>query len=509
LDKYSSDSEQANQILAEEHKGDAKAERFAADVLVRFFTNFLVSARGLIYLPVIARTLGVADYGIWAQITVTLTLLTPFLTLRLPTACVRYLSSRKGREAGRDFFGLLAVVGATVLLVGITLFLLKKPFAMLLFGDPSLSSLIGLLVLSIGVRVLFQFLHSYYRAFRRIVAYSLIQLLQIALELGLVFAFIVVLKWAIPGAVLSIVLAEAILALGMVIDILRREGPPACPTWRSLWPYLKYSLPLVPNAALYWVINSSDRYVIVHFLDLRQVGIYSATYRLAQLITFFLSPIAFVLFPTITKQWEEGKKELTKRYICGASRYYLMLAIPAMVGIYWLGPSVLRMLTTSEFIIDRLLLLYIGLGVCFVGLYQLYVYTIHLKEQTKFLPFIFLGVAGLNLGLNFIMVPRIGIAGAAIATLISYFIQFCIIYGYSYRVYRVGIDLISLAKVIASSAIMFAFIRLLSPKGWTQVLGIVVLGTVTYGLAMLLIGGVKRRDWLLIRSVFTLVRREK
>ena len=107
------------------------------------------------------------------------------------------------------------------------------------------------------------------------------------------------------------------------------------------------------------------------------------------------------------------------------------------------------------------------------------------------------------------MVPRIGIAGAAIATLISYFIQFCIIYGYSYRVYRVGIDLISLAKVIASSAIMFAFIRLLSPKGWTQVLGIVALGVVTYGLVMILIGGVKHEDLLLLRSVFTLARRKK
>jgi len=499
---------QVSLTQSKENKGDGRVS-FATDVIVRLFINLLGSVRGLVYLPVIAKVLGSADYGVWAQITVTLTLLTPFLTLRLETACVRYLSSKRGREVARDFFGMLAVLGSTVLFIGILLFLLKKPFASLLFDDPSLSGFIGSLIFLIGARVLFQFLHGYYRAFKRIVAYSLIQLLQIALELGLLFTFVVALKWAIPGAVLSIVLGEAILILGMLIDILRREGLPTCFSWRNLWPYLKYSLPLVPNAALCWVINSSDRYMIVHFLDLEQVGIYSATYRLAQLVTFFLYPIAFVLFPTISKQWEEGKKDLTKRYIRGASRYYVMLAVPAMVGVYWLGPRLLRMLTTSEFVIDRLLLLYIALGVCFVGVYQLYVYTIHLKEQTRFLPFVFLGVAGLNLGLNWIMVPRIGITGAAIATVISYFLQFSVIYGYSRSIYGVGIELVSLAKVVAASAGMFALIRLLPPRGWAQILGIVALGAAVYGLVMFLIGGLKREDWLLIRSVFTLPRGEK
>jgi O-antigen/teichoic acid export membrane protein len=508
LTEYSYGEKQGTLAHGKENKGDGKVN-FAADVLLRLVTQLLTSGRGLVYLPVIAKTLGAADYGVWAQISITLTLLAPCLGLRLEMACVRYLSSKKGRKVARDFFGMLALIASTVLVAGIFLFLLKKPFASLLFDDPSLSNLIAPLLLLIGVRVLFQFLHGYYRAFRHIVAYSLIQLVQVALELGLLFTFVVALKWAIPGVVLSIVLAESILILGILTDILRREGFPTCLSWRNLWPYLKYSLPLIPNAALYWVINSSDRYVIVHFLNLEQVAIYSATYRLAQLGAFFLSPIAFVLFPTISKQWEEGKKDLTKRYVRGASRYYIMLALPAMVGIYWLGPSLLRMLTTSEFVIDRLLLLYIALGVCFIGLYQLYVYTIHLKEQTRFLPFVFLGVAGLNLGLNFIMVPRIGITGAAIATVISYFIQFCIIYGYSHRFYGVSIDLISLARVVAASASMFALIRLLPPRGWAQILGIVALGAVAYGLVMVLIGGVKREDWLLIRSVFTLPRREK
>lgn len=70
-------------------------------------------------------------------------------------------------------------------------------------------------------------------------------------------------------------------------------------------------------------------------------------------------------------------------------------------------------------------------------------------------------MAGLNLGLNLIMVPRIGITGTATATVISYFIQFCVMYGYSRTVYAVGVDLLSLAKAIITSVAMFALIRLL------------------------------------------------
>lgn len=483
--------------------------KFALDVLVRFFTKAITSIRGLIYLPVIAKTLSAADYGVWTQITITVTFLVPCITLRLETACVRYLSSKQSREAVRDFFGIVALTGSVLLIVGVIFFVLEKSVASLLFDDPSLSSFVGLLILLVGARVLFQILHSYYRAFSHIVAYSLIQVVQVALEIGLLFVFVVILHLSIPGAALSVALADAILVLGMLVDILHRDGLPSRPAWWNLWPYLKYSLPLVPSTALYWVVNSSDRYVIVHFLDLKQVGIYSATYRLAQLATFFLSPIPFVLFPTISKQWEDGKKDMAKQYILEASRYYLMLVIPAMVGIYWIGLRLLRILTTAEFAINRLLLLYIVLGIGFVGLYQLYVYMIHLRERTRYLPFLFLGVAGLNLGLNFIMVPKIGITGAAIATLISYSLQFSIIYGYFYKIYGAGIDLVSLGKVVTASAAMFALIRLLPPRGWAQILGIVALGVVTYGLVMVLIGGVKRRDWLLIRSVFILARREK
>jgi len=329
VNRISTQGRQTQADLPQSAKPSGDKASFASDILIRFFTNLLISARGIVYLPVIAKTLSAADYGIWTQMTVTLALVTPFLTLRLETACVRYLSSKKGREVARDFFAMLAVVGGTVALVGLIILMLRRPFSLFLFDDSSLASLIGFLVILIASRIVFKFLHSYYRTFRRMMAYSLIQVVQIALELGLLFVFVVTLSWAIPGAVLSIALAEAALVLVMLIDILRREGFPSGFSWKSIWPYLKYSLPLVPSTALYWVVNSSDRYVIVHFLNLEQVAIYSATYQLAQLATFFISPIAFVLFPTISKQWESGQKNLTRNYIRGASRYYLMLAVPA------------------------------------------------------------------------------------------------------------------------------------------------------------------------------------
>lgn len=66
--------------------------------------NIVSSLRGLILLPILTKTLGTELYGVWAQILVTVSLLTPFAVLQLDTVIIRFLAGEKNVDKIRERF---------------------------------------------------------------------------------------------------------------------------------------------------------------------------------------------------------------------------------------------------------------------------------------------------------------------------------------------------------------------------------------------------------------------
>ncbi|WP_243684978.1 lipopolysaccharide biosynthesis protein [Methanosarcina barkeri] len=80
--------------------------KFIKDVGLIGITQALIGLSGFFLLPVITKTLGSYDYGIWAQINITVSLLSPLALMGLSMGVVRFLSSEKDNEKnkGRIFF---------------------------------------------------------------------------------------------------------------------------------------------------------------------------------------------------------------------------------------------------------------------------------------------------------------------------------------------------------------------------------------------------------------------
>jgi len=62
----------------------AQYRKFVQDIGILGASNFIVSLRGLILLPILTKFLGPEKYGIWIQLSITLTLLTPFIVMGRP-----------------------------------------------------------------------------------------------------------------------------------------------------------------------------------------------------------------------------------------------------------------------------------------------------------------------------------------------------------------------------------------------------------------------------------------
>ena len=118
-------------------------KEFIKDVIIIGFTQILIILSGFELLPIITKTLGVYDYGIWYQLTVTISLLTSLASLALSTAFIRFFSSKTDKkEISRDFFSIFFFLTIFSLVIVSILFIFSKPISLFLFNSSIYSPLI-------------------------------------------------------------------------------------------------------------------------------------------------------------------------------------------------------------------------------------------------------------------------------------------------------------------------------------------------------------------------------
>jgi O-antigen/teichoic acid export membrane protein len=445
-------------------------------------------------LPLISRLFGAEAYGIWSQIGITIALLVPILSLRLEAALVRYTSGlRSSKEKTQAIFSsLLAtlIVGTCALIIG---FVARQTLAIAMFADSALSAYV---VLSFGLllaRSAMSVCLAYHRAHSRIAFYTAVQTGLALLEfLGLLISAWIV-RSSFEVALLVILAIDAAVLLLLVVDILRRERRVAFSP-SLLAKLLRYSLPLVPAIALAWVVSASDRYVIVHYLGLAQSGAYSAAYRMAQILGMLVHPILFVLFPLAATLWDQGERSRTGRYLSDALRWFAVLALPATAGLVAVGSLSMQLISGGVFITTDLLIALLTISEILMGVSLIYNLALYLEEKTWIQPLLFLGIGGLNLSLNLLWIPQLGILGAALSTCLCRLAQIIVVVTIARRIVHAPIPWGTIVKAsIASVGVYFVA----SSLPFTGLMGLVLrvlAGVVTYMLLAAGLGVVQKRD---------------
>jgi len=480
---------------------DPKAEqkKFAFDILTRAGTQGLLQLRNLIFLPLIAKTLGPEAYGAWTQVNVTLNLAVPVVMLRLEMACVRYLSTKQGRGLSEEFFGMALLVWALVLALAGIGFWMRDGVRYLLFSAEAPILYAELFLLLFVIRTSFTFVLNYYRALNEIRRYSLFELGANLGSIGLAVALMLE-GFELPGVLTALIAVEGGASLLVLADILRQVGLPRRLLWVRLGVYLRYSLPLLPNRLMFWVLNFSDRYLITHLLGLGLAGVYAASYALGNLATLLQGPITFVLLPTVSKLFDRGEQDEVKRYMRASLKLFLLFSVPSAVGIYHFAPQILRILATSAFVTDRLLILFVLLGFICLGIHQIFIYVIHLHERTRSLPLITVVTAALNVGLNLVLLPTLGILGAAVSTFVAYVVQMALVIRLSSRLLWIGFEGRFALKAFLASLGMYGVLNLWTPHGLGQLALAIALGAAVYFALLVALKGIGRREWRWVRS---------
>jgi O-antigen/teichoic acid export membrane protein len=277
----------------------------------------------------------------------------------------------------------------------------------------------------------YQQLTALFRVEERSVAYAIASLANVLITIAAMVVFVAVLNWGAVGLVVGNFIGTLIVYF--VLLAYRREQLGLQFDRPLLRKMQSFGLPLVPSALALWVINFVDRRFVIHYNGLAEAGIYSTAIKVASVVTFVV--IAFrTAWPAFAYSIEDdGEARRTYAFVL---TYLLTFASWLSLALGALAPWLVEALNSSYHRADKGVALlsfafavYAGYTVLAIGSGR--------ARRTQ-LNWLVTGVgAAVNVALNFWLIPRYGMVGAAISTAASYVVLFIGMTIYAQSVYPV------------------------------------------------------------------------
>ncbi|RLI90521.1 MAG: hypothetical protein DRO95_06030 [Candidatus Altiarchaeales archaeon] len=403
-------------------------KKFTKDTIIIGLTSLFSKIRGIIFIAVIAKSLGASAYGVYSILMATVQLVVPISSLGMRPTMIRFLAGERDNKKIREgYYSILFLTSVTSLCSSLIMLFSAPVLASTVFGDSQATPVIQVGAFLIFMQTINGISYTFFQTFRKMHIFSFFNLSQ---NIGdTILAILLV--WNNFGLI-EIIYSFLIIRLILFVtaSLLIYRSIKICPPRISiLRQFLSFGTPLASLSISGRIIRLFDRYMIGFFLNSTAVGIYSAAYGIGAILTMFMEVPRAVLVPTVSKLWEERRINELMNHFKFTLKYFLMISIPSIFGLAALSESILTIMTTSEFISQgHLIIPIIAIAVMFYyATYVLFGLIFMLVKKTQINASLLAIGAILNIILNIILIPyfqsnyNYGIMGAAIATFISFF----------------------------------------------------------------------------------------
>jgi len=258
--------------------------------------------------------------------------------------------------------------------------------------------------------------------------------------------------------------------------------------WRHLKSLSSFSFWsfLVSGGSLVFVY--SDSVMIGYFLNNADLGVYRVILQLTTLAAFTTTALRSTLWPRVSRWDKIGEKELIENSLSRAFTYSLILALPLFVGGVLLGDRLLYYFYGADFVNYTALVLLLMVQIVNICQYFFTTYIIAM-DQVKEMSKIIVVAVFINIVLNAVLIPVIGISGAAVATLATMTLNAVLARRILARMIIIRVERSSLLNIFTASIAMGAVVgvyRLIVPLSnvWLALVP-VVFGGMVYGVLIL------------------------
>jgi O-antigen/teichoic acid export membrane protein len=422
-----------------------KIRKLASHILIYGLGNSGVRIVGFFLIPVYTRYLTPEDYGILALVAMLDQILFILMNMGQSSALFRtYFAHSQSEERETVVTTSLWLILTLSFPIGLLALILAEPLALVLTGNAGYTSWVILGIGGVAFKTLLRIPFAVLRAREQSRRYASLALAQSMVGIVSGIIFVVGLHLGGRGVLLSQLTAEILLCAYLVPATLR--GLKFKFSKRDAQELLGYGIYIVPTSILNFLLNLSDRYFLKHFISLQAVGLYALGYRFGEILFFAMSAFRLAWPQFLFGNQRSPEASALYARVC---TYFL-----TVMGFLWLAVSLLAeeliiIMAPPSFYEAHRVIPWIAGAFLFEGLIDVAEVSTQLyRRKVRYRPAITGAAAGLSLGLNFLLVPRYGIVGAAASTFVCFVFRFILHLLVGYRSFPVPYEYARIVRLV-------------------------------------------------------------
>ncbi|MBT4165939.1 flippase [archaeon] len=371
-------------------------------------------------------------YGLFSLAVMVSGWIIAFASLGLLGGVIRYAAYYRGKKEINKI-NYLIKISLTASLIssilgGILLFILAEFISIQIFNKPDLIIYLKGFSLVIPLTILSGIFLSIIQAFEKVKTYSFLRnVLDNSIKL-LVLIILITIGLKTKAVIISYI--SGMLIVSIIAFYICKHKIPALFQKHKLdkktknkikKELLSYSWPLIFTGLVAFIFSWLDLFAIGYFIeDVAQAGIYSAAVPLAALMAIAPSLFIQLFFPLITKEFAKRDNKVIREMSKQIGKWILIINLPFLILILLFPGAIINLFFKPEYLAASQSLRFLAIGMFFYSIFIVSENLLSMAGKSKIVLSNIIIASILNLILNFLLVPKYGINGAAFATMMTY-----------------------------------------------------------------------------------------
>ncbi|MAP55556.1 oligosaccharide flippase family protein [Altibacter sp.] len=441
------------------------------NTLIYAIGNFGSKALTFLLLPLYSFYLTKDEFGTYDLIIVSINLLAPIITLQTSEAIYRWLLEAKddtGKQARIIFHGLTIITAIAAVFFVVY-------YVLTFFIDFRYTGYFaGMLLLSCYL----PFLQKILRGLGKTKVFAASGILYTVSFLGCTILFLAVLKMGLESLLLASIIS-GLVTITFVIYNLSWKGVFSNNRFNKseMREMIGYSLPLVPNAVSWWLINAADKYLIVLILNIQANGIYAVSTRFPAVVTLVNSIflLAWQDHGISVKEDKENTAFFSKLF-----DKFITLELTLVIFLISISYYLVRYLIDPVYLEAWKYLPFLFIGVAFQAFASYVGVGYQRAKRTKHIFTTSLAGGIVNIAISLLLLKHIGLYAPAVGTFFSFLVMYILRKVQTDHFFKIEVNNIKLVS-LTCVAIVFAFLTQLT----NFYLDLFLIGSSLFGLIFL------------------------
>lgn len=405
----------------------SKYSRLGKNAILIFVGNAGSKLIGLLMLPFYTRWLSVSDYGTADIITVYASLILGVVSCSIFDSIFIFPKDQSFERKKGYFSSGLAFCFFSILVIGLLLTLFGNQLEHWSIGVFSRFRwlIFGILVTSYCQQLVQQFV----RSIDKMLVYSLS---GVVLTLSQVcFSFIWIPRWGVEGFVAATIVSNVVACVYSLVH----SGAYRYVSLNSICPsclkeMLKYSVPLIPNGIMWFLISSLNRPIMEAYDGLFIIGLFAVANKFPSLLN--------MLYLLFQQAWmisvlEEAKTAQYAQFYNRMLKLVFVIQVLGAVILTIFGKFIIRQFTTPDYYEAWIYIPILLVGVLFSNVATFVGTNFAVTRESKYYFYSTVWAGAASVMLNFLLIPHYSISGACWAIVLSQVINMLARIKYSWK----------------------------------------------------------------------------